>query len=42
VSVEVLNDALDARAPAEAAALAADATRRVLREAGIAPQSGAR
>lgn len=42
VSVEVLSDALDARPPREAAALAADATRRVLREAGIPPGGTAR
>ncbi len=42
VSVEVLSDTLDARAPAEVAALAADATRRVLRESGIGPRGAAR
>lgn len=35
VSVEVLSDVLDARAPAEAARLVADATRRLLAGAGV-------
>lgn len=42
VSVEVLSDALDARAPAEAAALAAAATRRVMQEAGITRRDSSR
>ncbi len=41
-SVEVLSDDLDARPPAEAASLAASATRRVLRDAGVAPAGASR